>query len=244
MLHGGFGTGLQAERAYHWDAAAERYGFVVVYPDGIGYAWNAGDCCGQPQKRNLDDVGFLTALVERLERDENVDPRRIYVTGMSNGAMMAYRMACEAPLAIAAIGPVAGTQSVACAHPRPTSLLAIHGLDDGNVPFNGGLPRKGATAKLPRRAVPDVIAEWRAGDACRAPSLQSAGSVMTSRANCAGGREVTLIAIAGAGHQWPGGEPPSAFAQVVLAPFGGLDPPSNALDATAVLWTFFAAHRS
>src|SRR5580658_10317195 len=63
VLHGGFGTGEQAEKAYGWDQAADRHHFVVVYPDGIGRSWHAGaDCCGESKSRNVDDVGFITAL--------------------------------------------------------------------------------------------------------------------------------------------------------------------------------------
>ncbi len=239
MLHGGFGTGLGAERSYHWDDAAARFGFVVLYPDGIQRAWNAGECCGAPQRNGVDDVGFLSALIEQVARDENVDRSRIYVTGMSNGAMMAYRMACEAPLDIAAIGPVAGTLAVSCERANPTSVLAIHGLADQNVPFEGGIARKGFGGKTVRRSVPASIARWREIDGCASPVSRSEGSVTQTRAACVQNRTVEIITIAGAGHQWPGGNPPSALAEALLH----LDQPSNALDATATLWSFFASRR-
>ncbi len=240
MLHGGFGTGLGAERSYHWDAAATRFGFVVLYPDGIQRAWNAGECCGAPQRNGIDDVGFLSALIERVARDQNVDGRRIYITGMSNGAMMAYRMACEAPLDIAAIGPVAGTFAVPCERAKPTSVLAIHGLADQNVPFEGGVARKGFGGQTVRRPVPASVARWREIDGCAPPVSRSDGLVTFVRSACAQNRTVELITIAGAGHQWPGGNPPPAVAEALLH----LDEPSNALDATATLWSFFAAHRT
>ncbi|HMD03511.1 MAG TPA: PHB depolymerase family esterase [Candidatus Baltobacteraceae bacterium] len=239
VLHGGFGTGLQAERSYGWDDAATRNEFVVLYPDGIQRAWNAGNCCGAPQRRNVDDVGFLSALVEQIARDQNVDRERIFITGMSNGAMMAYRMACESPLAIAAIGPVAGTLAVPCERARPTSLLAIHGLADDRVPFAGGIPQK-SFSPGPRLAVPAAIARWNAIDACTRSVSRSQGSVTYTQASCARGRTVELVTIAGAGHQWPGGAPPPAWAKALLQ----LDEPSTALDATALLWSFFATHPS
>ncbi len=238
MLHGGFGTGLGAERAYHWDEAATRFGFVVLYPDGFERAWNAGTCCGAPQRRNIDDVGFLSALIDRVVRDENLDPSRIYVTGISNGAMMAYRMACDAPLAIAAIGPVAGTLAVPCKQSKPTSVLAIHGLADQNVPFGGGVG-KGFTHDN-RSSVPASIARWREIDGCSAPVDRASGSVTESLAQCIHGRAVELITIAGAGHQWPGAVPPPALARVWLQ----LDQPSTAMNATTTLWQFFNAHHS
>jgi polyhydroxybutyrate depolymerase len=238
VLHGGFGNGANAEASLHWDRSADAHGFVVLYPDGIARAWNAGACCGQPMQRQIDDTGFLTALAEQTIRDENIDPHRVYATGISNGAMMAYRLACEAPLAFAAIGPVAGTFSKACEHPKPTSVLAIHGLDDRRVPFKGGIGI--GVDKSSRPPVEDVIAQWRTVDRCGTVRTHDAGPVHDETSSCADGRAVELITVAGAGHQWPGAEPPPPIAVKVL----GLEQPSHALDATAVLWEFFAAHHS
>jgi polyhydroxybutyrate depolymerase len=234
VLHGGFGHGTGAERLYHWDAAARKHQFVVVYPDGIGASWNAGTCCGAATRRNLDDVGFLSALVQRLEQEDGIDPRRVYVTGMSNGAMMTYRMACEAPFPIAAIGPVAGTLGVPCDHARPTSVLHIHGSADRNVPFAGGVGI--GFDRTERLAVPDALARWRELDRCAKPVTTTAGVVATQRSDCADGRVVELITVAGAGHQWPGGE--RGTVQSILGM--PLDAPSTALDATETLWSFFA----
>ena len=239
VLHGGFGGSAQAERAYNWDETADAHGFVVLYPDGFEHSWNAGDCCGPAQRQNVDDVAFLTALVDHVRSAERIDPERIYVTGISNGAMMAYRLACESSLHIAAIGPVAGTLEVPCTAAPPTSVLAIHGLSDGNVPFAGGQPSAGVE-RNPRRAVPDVVAQWRTLDGCTKPAVDKTGPVTTEAAHCAHGRDVALITVSGAGHQWPGGQPASAAATRILR----LDPPSSAIDATAQLWTFFAAHHS
>jgi polyhydroxybutyrate depolymerase len=234
VLHGGFGHGIGAERLYHWDAAARRHGFVVVYPDGIGRSWNAGRCCGSASRRNVDDVGFLSALVQRLEDENRIDSHRVYVTGMSNGAMMAYRMACEAPFPIAAIGPVAGTLGVSCDRARPTSVLHIHGSADRNVPFAGGVGI--GFDRSERLAVPEALARWRELDRCAKPVTTTAGVVATQRSGCAEGRVVELITITGAGHQWPGGE--RGTVQSILGM--PLDAPSTALDATETLWSFFA----
>lgn len=236
VLHGGFGSGLQAENDYRWDAEADARGFIVAYPDGIDHAWNAGTCCGPPMRQGVDDVRFLTALIEHLRANQHVDPDRIYVTGMSNGAMMAYRLACESPIRIAAIGSVAGTLAVPCSGAPQTSLMEIHGADDGYVPLHGGISR--GVDRTPRRAVPDVIAQWRALDECDKNTVAVEGAVTTDTARCADNRDVTLITIAGAGHQWPGSIPPTQAATMIFH----LDPPSRALDATDVLWTFFARH--
>jgi polyhydroxybutyrate depolymerase len=114
MLHGGFGNGAQAERAYHWDAEADSGHFLVAYPDGLNRAWNAGSCCGNPQRTNVDDVAFITAMVSAIEQQTSIDSGRIYVTGMSNGAMMALRLGCQTDM-FAAIAPVAGNRLLASA---------------------------------------------------------------------------------------------------------------------------------
>ena len=239
VLHGGFGTGAQARQSYGWDAKADAEGFVVAYPNGIDKAWNAGTCCGRPQRDDIDDVKFLGAVVDQVSRDEGVVPDRVYATGISNGGMMAYRLACELPGKVVAIGPVAASMTVACADPppRPVGVLHIHGLDDRNVPFNGGVGTKGV-AKDSRPSIPSVIERWRAIDACPGPPVTAtAGPVTTVTSTpCAAGTEVVLVTVAGAGHQWPGSAPASEAARRAL----DLDVPSTALDATSTLWDFFS----
>jgi polyhydroxybutyrate depolymerase len=238
MLHGGFGTGLQAERSYGWDGQADTAGFVVAYPDGVGNTWNAGTCCGPALRGNLDDAAFIDAMIDALVADEHVDPARVFVTGMSNGAMMAYRFACDRPGVAAAIGPVAGSMTVDCAGATPTSVMHIHGLADQNVPYEGGSGTKGF-AHDSRPSVPATIERWRSIDGCTAPpAVATDGPVSTSTwAGCASGERVVLTTIEGAGHQWPGSEPNNPAAAVAL----GLDPPSEAMSATAALWAFFAS---
>ncbi|HMK11113.1 MAG TPA: PHB depolymerase family esterase, partial [Acidimicrobiales bacterium] len=223
MLHGGFGSAQQAEDTYGWDAQADAARFIVVYPDGISKAWNAGTCCGVPAATNIDDVGFISHIVDTLQADSAVDPKRIYATGMSNGAMLAYRLACSTDL-FAAIAPVSGTILVPCDRAKPTSVLHIHGADDHNVPYGGGPGSAVTITGAPRvdgPSVPADIATWRAIDKCDPPSTTTTGDVTTSTASCPGGRVVELITVAGAGHQWPGSKP-NLLAQRVL----GTDPPS------------------
>ena len=239
VLHGGFGTGAQARQSYGWDAKADAEGFVVVYPNGVDKAWNAGTCCGRPQRDDVDDVKFLGAVVDEVTQAEGVVPDRVYATGISNGGMMAYRLACELPGKVVAIGPVAASMTVRCEQPvpRPTGVMHIHGLDDRNVPFAGGVGTKGV-AKDSRPSIPSVVERWRAIDACPGPAASAtAGAVTTlTSAGCTAGTEVVLITVAGAGHQWPGSTPPNAAARRAL----DLDEPSTALDATSTLWDFFS----
>lgn len=238
MLHGGFGDGAQAERAYHWDTEADKGHFLVVYPDGLGRAWNAGSCCGNPSATNLDDVGFITAMIGAIEQQTPIDPARVYVTGMSNGAMIALRLACETDI-FAAIAPVAGTTMTDCSRARPTSVLQIHGTADASVPYNGGPGKSSKTDGTPRvngPPVPSVTAAWRAIDGCQAPTSTTAGPVTTETAACPDGRTVQLISVADVGHQWPGGVRGPILERL------GLPEPSTALDATDTIWEFFTQH--
>ncbi len=238
MMHGGFGNAQQAENSYGWDEQADKSGFIVAYPDGTSRAWNAGTCCGLPAATHVDDVGFVVDAVKSLEADSAIDSSRVYATGMSNGAMLAYRLACETDV-FAAVAPVAGTILVDCNAAKPTSVLHIHGVADENVPYVGGPGKAETVTGAPRVDGPSVqadIARWRSIDACAAPTSQVEGVVSTSTSTCPAGRTVELISIAGAGHQWPGSKPNPA-AQVL-----GADPPSTAIDATAVIWEFFTAH--
>ncbi|MGW6421287.1 extracellular catalytic domain type 1 short-chain-length polyhydroxyalkanoate depolymerase [Nocardia sp. NPDC055053] len=232
VLHGGLGTGEQAQRAYGWDAQADAGGFVVAYPDGVDRAWNAGGCCGNPGRTGVDDVGFLTRMIDELVRTVPIDRDRIYLTGMSNGAMMAYSMACRTSIA-AAVGAVAGTQLGDCPHPSPTSVIHVHGTDDENIRYDGA-PGSGV-ARIDGPSVPELNEFWRAVDECAPPVSTIDDRVTTLRASCRDGRAVDLVTVAGAGHRWPGAE---------LSPLERLDPdrPPDAFDATPLIWDFFAAH--
>jgi polyhydroxybutyrate depolymerase len=230
MLHGGFGSGSQAEKDYGWDELAASAGFIVAYPDGQNHAWNAGGgCCGAPGRQGTDDVAFITAVVADIEASHSIDPAKVFATGMSNGAMMSYRLACDTSI-FAAIAPVAGTIVGTCDSPKPRSALEIHGLADDSVRMDGQ-PGSGIV-KVSGMPVEDANALWRTADDCAAPAVSTVGLVTTSMAGCPDGRAVELITIAGAGHQWPG--------STVVRP--GAAPPSTALDATSTIWKFFTAH--
>ena len=110
-MHGGFGSGTQLETQSQLTTKAEQEGFIVVYPDGVASnlnirTWNAGGCCGYAMNNDIDDVGFMNALLDTLQADFAIDTQRIYFTGMSNGGFMTYRVACELSERIAAIAPV------------------------------------------------------------------------------------------------------------------------------------------
>lgn len=234
MLHGGYGSGAQAERAYGWDALAEAEHVIVAYPDATGRAWNSGGgCCGTAARQGTDDVAFLTGVVADIQARIPVDADRIFAAGMSNGAMMAYRLACDTTV-FAAIGPVAGTiaPQTECDHPAPISVMAVHGTADTRVRYEGGASTVGS-AHIDARPAPEIAAFWRGVDDCQDPTVTTAAPLTTASAECPDGRAVTLVTIDGYGHEWPS----TSGSQT---PYG--EPVYTGWDATEALWQFFAAH--
>ena len=221
---------LQAS-ASHMEAKADTAGFITVHPDGTGglKGWNAGDCCGTAASSGVDDVGLVTAILDRLEAEMCIDPARVYATGFSNGGFLSHRLACELSDRIAAIGPVSGVMGMdACSPGRPVPVFHVHGTDDAIVPYNGG----GISGF---RSVADTIADWANRNQCPAgaPSVtyDNGDARCETYAGCAGGADVTLCTITGGGHQWPGGEN-----------FPGGGHLSTDLIATDAMWDFFVAH--
>jgi polyhydroxybutyrate depolymerase len=154
VLHGGGGNAQRivsqaSESALNMDKVAERDGFIVAYLNGTKVAlmlgsdkkgWNAGNCCGVSSSDNVDDVGYISGAVKYLTDQYAIDPRSVFAIGHSNGAMMAMRMVCETDV-FAAIIPISGTLGITgeCAHAGDKYVYAIHGQDDDNVPYNGGV---------------------------------------------------------------------------------------------------------
>src|SRR3984885_6697634 len=111
---------------------ADEAGFIAVYPNGTGnfssFTWNGGNCCGLAVQNQVDDVAFINALLDDLMGSYNVATRRIYATGISNGAVMAYRLASELSDRIAAIAPVSGSMGTEIRQlKRPGSVLPFYG---------------------------------------------------------------------------------------------------------------------
>lgn len=247
MLHGGLGNSDNASKHYGWSEKADAEGFLVAYPDGTGsmQTWNAVHCCGSAQRESVDDVGFLAALIDRVAASHAVDRRRVYATGMSNGAMMCYRLAAERPELLAAIAPVAGSiggrsgpdaPELKPAKPaRPVPVVIFHGTDDQHVLFDGGKTVKGFGNRVDR-SVEDAVRFWVEANGCdpKGTTETLAGGQVrrTSYAPRANGAEVVLYAVVGQGHAWPGG----------LKPRWRADEPSRAISATDTIWEFFRAH--
>ena len=166
VFHGGFGTGARVASQTGFDAEAEKRGFIAVYPDGLGRAWNAGPCCGAPSRLGVNDVGFVAKLLDKLGRQYSIDKRRIFATGISNGGLFSYALACRLSGRIAAAAPVAATLiTEPCSSSRPVSILHVHGLDDENIPFEGGQGTRGVV-DLEWPPAQAGIDRWRALDGC------------------------------------------------------------------------------
>ncbi len=245
LLHGGFGSGAQVETSSRILDVAEAEGFVVVSPDGTAgpggvRTWNADGCCGASASGNVDDVGFVAAVLDHLEASTCVDTRRVYAAGMSNGSMLSHRLACELADRIRAVTAVSGTDMTYICHPaRPVPTLTIHGSADANVPYDGGFGCGAAGVSF--RSVPATLQRWIGLNGCSdtvATTSLNGDATCSSFAKCAAGSDVSLCVLDGGGHQWPGGVPP-AGAGLPGCPFGYQ---SQAFSASLEAWRYFEAH--
>lgn len=221
-LHGLSSNAWQEELFTEMDDTADARGFVVMYPEGYMNSWNAGLCCGTAATLDIDDVGFLRAAVAHASERLCIDPRRIYVTGMSNGGYMAHRLACEASDLFAAAAPVAGGMGIAdCAPARPMPVLAFHGTADAIVRYD-----LGHAAYL----------GWAARDGCGDTLTRTAygASFCETYTDCAGGAEVGFCSLDGMGHCWPGGS------RTLCLPYLGAY--RDDIDANETMWEFFLRH--
>lgn len=206
-LHGAGATGGAQAAATGYNGVADAHGFVVAYPDGIDLSWADGRGASVPDRQGVDDVGFLSALAGQLMADYAIPPGRVFATGMSAGAFMVNRLACERADLVAAIAPVAGTLGSAfpCNPSQPVSVLQVHGTSDPVVPFGGGLMvGRGGLSDIV--SAPALAQRWRDVDGCPPPSEISPnnGVHQFTAAGCRGGTEVDFVQIDGGGHTWPG----------------------------------------
>jgi polyhydroxybutyrate depolymerase len=244
VFHGGGGFPDAIRFQSNMDAVSDREGFIAVYPAGTGIlrnallTFNAGTCCGYALEHHVDDVGFTAALLDALAKRYPVDPDRVYATGHSNGAMMAYRLACELSDRIAAIAPVSATMGVRDCHPtRPVSVIHFHGLEDKNALFAGGKGPK-SFSQVDMRPVPDTIAEWVRLDGCPAEPTETKRGAATRLAYGPGrdGAEVVLWKLANGGHTWPGGQVGR------LEAWYGVGNVNRDISASDLMWEFFRRH--
>jgi polyhydroxybutyrate depolymerase len=206
-LHGAGMTGASQAAATDYDSVADRYGFAVVYPNGIDMSWADGRGASLPDRQGVDDVGFLAALTDRLSRDYGVPSGRVFATGMSAGAFKANRLACDRADIVAAIAPVAGTLGAGtrCTPSRPVSVLETHGTTDPVVPYaGGGMVGRGGPSDI--EAAQAMVDGWRTVDGCVGAPVESVigGAHRFTSSGCADGTEVVLVRVDGGQHVWPG----------------------------------------
>lgn len=160
-LHGLGSTASQQAFISGFREKSDRVGFLVAYPQGVSNSWNAYGCCGTADSSNIDDVGFLKAVVNQIASMGNIDHSRVYITGLSNGGFMSHRMACEAADVFAAAAPVSAPLNLkdptTCRPARPITVVASHGLNDTTVPYNGSLGLQSAQ---------DSLSAWRNINGC------------------------------------------------------------------------------
>jgi len=254
MLHGGGGTGKGAMTETDWTATAEKQGFIVAFPDAVprdpgkpssfrnnAQAWNDGS--GRfPSQKSVDDVAFLKLMVEQISSKYGVDNSRVFITGFSNGASMAFRAAAELSSIFAAAAPVAGAlwfDSVKLE--KPVSLLYITGTGDSLNPMQGGTPAlaggkamRGATSK-PKPPVSEHIEKWKKAlgiDGEGSVTVNQNGVKAVSYRNDKG--EILFYTLQGHGHIWPGGRS--------ILPESMVGKDTSAIKANEVIWDFFTRH--
>lgn len=231
-LHGGGGSGAQFERNSRLSAKARREGFIVVYPDGTGMirTWNAGNCCGYAGRNDVDDVKFISRMIDQLVKDHKADIGRVYATGISNGGMMCYRLACELGNKIAAIAPVAAVMVTNnCPPVGPVPVLHIHSVLDRNVPVKGGRGKGPSGTNYP--PLDSTLAFWSGADGCTGGQQLVDSTNLYNHYLRTGCRDapVKLYLTKDGGHSRPG-----SISKGIL-----FDKPSDAFDADDLIWDFF-----
>ncbi len=245
-FHGGGGDSemMATDKYYNLISKSNKEGFIVAFPNGASQlrsgklaTWNAGNCCGYSRDNNIDDVGFVRKVITDMKVKFNVNPKRIYAIGMSNGGMFSYRLACDLTDKFKAIASVAGTDNYDNCNPKnPISIMHIHAKDDGHVLFNGGAGAesfKDPTKVTEFTSVPETISRWVDRDNCnKNPErvMEKEGAYCDLYSRCDGDVQVKLCVTENGGHSWAGGqEKPRDMA----------DTPSTAISAVDEIWDFF-----
>jgi polyhydroxybutyrate depolymerase len=190
--------------------------------------------CGEAARDDVDDIGFVRALIDELAVSMNIDLRRVYATGFSNGAIIVYRLACELSDQIAAIGPVAATQILddqeVCHPARSVPIIHFHGTADNLNPYEGGT----TSAGFEFLSVEEAMGFWAEWNACAIPPQRSeSGTILHDVYNrCSQGSALELYTVEGGEHAWPGGEAVSAQ----------IGEPTMEISASQLIWEFFNAH--
>jgi len=244
-FHGGLTNAESMIVFSELNTKSDRAGFIVVYPNGTGrleriLTFNGGNCCGYAMNNKIDDVEFTRRILDDLAKVSNVDPKRVFATGMSNGGIMSYLIASELSDRIAAIAPVGGTMGTETCHPkRAVSIIHFHGSDDEFVPFKGGKGKGPSGNEF--YSVDHSIEAWVKANGCdkepvvkKFPDTAKDGTTVTRKTYGSGrdGSEVVLVIIEGGGHTWPGHE-----LRVKM-----LGKSTKNISANDLMWEFFEKH--
>ena len=244
-FHGGGGNAQSMVNFCGLNDKADEAGFIVVYPSGTGrleklLTFNGGNCCGYAMQNNVDDVAFVRALLDDLAAVANIDSKRVFATGMSNGGIISYRLASELSDRIAAIAPVGGPMGTeTCSPKRPVSVIHFHGTADEHAPFSGGKGKGLSGTNF--FSVDHSIKAWIKANGCpeepivtKLPDKADDGMTVTKKTYGPGkdGAEVVLIEIDGGGHTWPGQDPRVKF----------LGKSTKDISANDLMWEFFQKH--
>jgi len=245
-LHGRLGTGEGQAHLSHLDKVSDAYGFLVAYPDGLNRSWADGRGTSPSDKNGVDDVKFLSQLIDKLATQYNVDRSRVYATGMSNGGFMSGRLACDLSDKIAAVAIIGASLSTsvsaACQPAKPISVMILQGTNDPLVSYEGGaLGRNGERGQILSHEL--AVRRWVALDRCgttphtqHIPDAAGDGTSLDLEtfSDCAGGSEVRGYTIQKGGHTWPGG--------MQYLPEFIIGKTTRNLVASEVLWDFFSHH--
>jgi polyhydroxybutyrate depolymerase len=256
MLHGGGGTGRGALEETGWDTKADREGFLAAFPDALArdpskrssfvgnpQLWNDGSFRFFPDGSGPDDVAFIAAVIDDLQSRYPVDRKRIYLTGFSNGASMCFLAAASLPTRIAAAAPASGAWwRPQTRLERPVPLCYITGDSDPLNPLAGGRLTTAAGRQMglfdtPKPPVLDSVTAWAEAVGCPgepASTIEKDGVITRTYGPGRGGAEVLFITVGGMGHNWAGG--------LSHLPESVVGKRSNKLNATNVIWEFFARH--
>jgi polyhydroxybutyrate depolymerase len=252
VLHGNTQTGADMITRTSWPAVARRENFAVVFPDGLNHAW--ADLrpnnlrAGRVPPHGTDDVVFIAKLVEKLVADGSADPKRIYVTGISNGGAMTMTLVCKRADLFAAAATVIinlTNESASACHPaRPVPMLMINGTADPLIPYQGG---RGTS----RFAVDGfwsaekTMGFWRKTNGCEADNAAvtdlddgdraDRSTVTRIESRCPAGRDVVLYRVNEGGHRMPGA-PDARFPRLANAFLG---PQNHDIDGAEIIWAFF-----
>jgi len=262
-LHGATQNAQLEEITSDMDPNADMNGYLVAYPDGTRiskvltpdpiaknaqYGWNAGQCCGLPVTKHINDVGFLLTVIADVAARTPVDLRRVYMTGISNGGMMAYAMAAEASGHFAAISSVSGQVEIPVIHPtRAVPTMEFHSVNDPIAKFDG----TPSANPLLRLSVMQGIDQWVRADGCGttphtgttivgAAGSISAGETATpiTYTHCREGVEVALWRFTGSGHVWPGSTLNTGPEKNWI--LAGVGRGIVLVDANETMWQFFS----